>query len=387
MTNHTYLDLHVLQSVPPSCINRDDTGSPKSAQYGGVRRARVSSQAWKHATREAFPGLLDDRDLGVRTKRVVEMVATELSETGIGAEEAEALATAVVTASGLKVARARNSTRQETGYLVLVSRQQARALAALAGEALAAEGGDADAAVKAIGLPERKKEAKRVLGQGNSVDLALFGRMVADDADLNVDAACQVAHAISVHAADNEFDYFTAVDDLKRGADDPEGPADAGAGMIGTVEFTSATLYRYATINVNGLADNLGDLTSTERAIEAFLTAFVRSMPTGKQNTFANNTLPEAVVVSLRSDQPVSYVGAFEAPVTSSRGYVSGAAQALASWVEATAEAYGVAPVETWVVGVGAAGEELARLGERVSFATLPASAAQAAVARLAESE
>lgn len=389
MTTRTYLDVHILQSVPPSCINRDDTGSPKSATYGGVQRARVSSQAWKRATRKAFEDLLPEGELGFRTKRIVEMVSTAIAAAPaavvLAPEQVEELAVAVVTGAGLKLTKARRSERQDTEFLVLVSAQQASALAGLVVAALERTG-DAAAAKEELGSGESKKEAKRVLQQGNSIDLALFGRMVANDTDLNVDATCQVAHALSIHAAGTEFDYFTAVDDLKeRSEDGGSGDGDAGAGMIGTLEFTSATLYRYATINVEELVESLGNRELAERGIEAFLTAFARSMPSGKQNTFANNTLPEAVVVSIREDQAVSYVGAFEEPIRSDSGYVRLGAERLASFAASVAEAYGVDAVETWVVGVGAAGDALAGLGTRTSFAALPEAVAQAAVARVAE--
>ena len=124
---------------------------------------------------------------------------------------------------------------------------------------------------------------------------------------MNVDAAAQVAHAISVHPVETEFDYFTAVDDYLQ-ADE------SGAGMIGTVEFNSSTLYRYATVDVNRLADNLGDAVAARRAVEAFVESFVRSMPTGKQTTFANRTLPEAVVVMVRDSQPINLVGSLREP-------------------------------------------------------------------------
>lgn len=387
----TYIDVHVLQTVPPSCVNRDDTGSPKSARYGGVRRARVSSQAWKRATREAFKDLLSESERGTRTKRVVEMVTETLDKTlakgQLSPDDTEQLAIAAVSATGLKLAKARKAERQETEFLVLVSQQQADAVAAIAREALENAGGDLAEAVTSLGSKEVKAEAKRVMTQGHSVDLALFGRMVANDTDLNVDASCQVAHALSVHAADNEFDYFTAVDDRKKGADEEGGQADSGAGMIGTVEFTSATLYRYATINVAELADSLGDAAAAERGITAFLTAFVRSMPTGKVNTFANNTLPEGIVVSIREDQPVSHVGAFESAVESSTGYAVPAATALREWAAETEKAYGVAPVRTWVVGIGKVAAELEPLGERVAFTDLPAAVARAAIDRVAARE
>ncbi|MEK8144007.1 type I-E CRISPR-associated protein Cas7/Cse4/CasC [Streptomyces sp. M10(2022)] len=148
----------------------------------------------------------------------------------------------------------------------------------------------------------KKAQAKAVANRHHSVDISLFGRMVADTADINVDAAAQVAHALGVHAVETESDYYTAVDD-KNAADE------SGAGMIGTVDFNSSTLYRYAALDVDRLRDNLGMGLNEEkpgtdpvrRAVEAFLEGFVTSLPTGKINTFGNHTLPDAVVVKLRT--------------------------------------------------------------------------------------
>ncbi len=207
--------------------------------------------------------------------------------------------------------------------------------------------------------------------------------MVADVTDLNVDAAAQVAHALSTHGVDTEYDYFTAVDDHKA-ADVEE---DAGAGMIGTVEFNSSTLYRYATVDVDLLRRNLGDDEATVRAVKAFVDAFVRSMPTGKQNTFANRTLPDAVVVSLRYDQPVSYVGAFEEPVhaAESGGRVAASVDRLAGYAKELADAYDLVPVQTWVVGVGERTSPLDALGDRVSLAELVEGVPSTVARRLAE--
>jgi len=384
-TARTFIDVHLLQSVPPSCINRDDTGSPKTAVYGGVRRARVSSQAWKRATRTRFEDELDAADLGVRTKRVVELVAEQIERRRGDLDEATRveLARAVVAAAGLKLEKPRKGGIEESQFLVLVSRQQAATLADLALRCLD-EATDLAAGVAAVSA--EKRAAKEALKQGSSIDLALFGRMVANDTDLNVDASCQVAHALSVHAADPEFDYFTAVDDLQPTAEDGEA-ANAGAGMIGTIEFTSATLYRYATIDVEELAHSLGDDAPTaRRAIEAFLRAFTLSMPTGKVNTFANNTLPDGIVVAVRTDQPVSWVGAFEQPVVAGPqgGYLVPAAGALASWARSLDEAYGRPAARAWSVGVGPVADVLAQVGDRVGFADLPAAVAGVATEHLA---
>lgn len=354
----TIVDLHILQTVPPSNLNRDDTGSPKTATYGGVRRARVSSQAWKRATRAAFAEHLDPSELGTRTKRVVELLAERIAalDPDIDTEAAQGAAAGVLTTAGIvvKEPRGKKGAPPESGYLLFLSAQQIDALARLAVDA-AADGGKPD-----------KKQAQALVKNKNSIDLSLFGRMVADVTDLNVDASCQVAHALSTHAVETEYDYFTAVDDHKA-ADAEE---DAGAGMIGTVEFSSATLYRYATIDVDLLARNLGDHEAATRAVSAFLQAFTRSMPTGKQNTFANRTLPDAVVVSVREDQPVSYVGAFEdaVPDTLDSGRCLRSAQRLAEYAGAVTEAYGGEPVKTWVVGVGAVATPLEAIGERTGF-------------------
>lgn len=353
----THIDVHVLQTVPPSNVNRDDTGSPKTAYYGGVRRARVSSQAWKRATRTAFGGLLDRGDLGVRTKKVVDLVAERIAEVAPDLKERSATAAAdVIKAAGLslaapKASRGETPKNDESKYLVFLSRSQVDQLAALAVEATR------------TGVTTTKNAAKQAADTSHSVDVALFGRMVADATDLNVDAAVQVAHAISVHAVDNEFDYFTAVDD--RAPED-----NAGAGMIGTVEFNSSTLYRYATVDVDDLRKNLtgtgGENDAAAAAVKAFLRAFITSMPTGKQNTFAHRTLPDAVVVQVRERQPVNLVGAFEEAVEASEedSRLSVASTRFVEHAREVDHAYGAAPVASWVVQVGAATRVLQALGD-----------------------
>ena len=350
MTLH--IDIHVLQSVPPSNINRDDTGSPKTAVYGGVRRARVSSQAWKRAARRDFAALLDASELGVRTKRAVELLAERITKNNsdLVGEAASARAIAALEAAKLKVKAGRKPKEGEqplTEYLVFFSNLQLDRLAQMAATS---ESDKID-----------PRAAKNALKQEHSIDVALFGRMVANDADLNVDAACQVAHALSTHAIATEYDYYTAVDD--KSPDD-----ETGAGMIGTIEFDSATLYRYATVNVDALKKNLGDSAATARAVEAFVRSFVTSMPTGKQNSFANRTVPDAVVVMVREDRPVNLIGAFEDAVRSPEGFVRASCEALASYATDVAGAFGDAPTTTWVTRVGTRTDALASLGESVRF-------------------
>ena len=355
----TYVDIHVIQSLPPSCVNRDDSGSPKSAVYGGVRRLRVSSQSWKRAARLYFNNLLDASDVGVRTKRVAELLAARITEDAPDlAESAPNLVGEVFKAAKIKLSAPRKKDGPlESGYLLFLSTSQIARLAELA--IAAARGGEALDA----------KAVKKIFKEAHAVDIALFGRMVADNTDLNIDAACQVAHAISTHAAENEYDFFTAVDDEKSRSEEE----DAGAGMMGTVEFSSATMYRYATVNLDMLVENLGDGEAALRALEVFIKGFCLSMPTGKQNTFANRTVPEAVVVAVREDQPVSLAGAFEeaVPADAARGYVARSVEALARHAATIEDNYGLEPLRSFVVALTDS-NAVASLGERVSFKDLP---------------
>ena len=257
----TYVDIHIIQNLPPSCVNRDDSGSPKSAIYGGVRRLRVSSQSWKRAARLYFDDLLDASDVGVRTKRVAGVLAAKIAEDAPElTESALSLAEGVFKTAKIKLSppRGKKNAPQESGYLMFLSAGQIGRLAELA--ITSARGGEALDA----------RTVKKIFKEAHAVDIALFGRMVADDTDLNVDAACQVAHAISTHAAENEYDFFTAVDDAKSRSEEE----DAGAGMMGTVEFSSATMYRYATVNIDMVRHNLGDGQSALRALEVFIRGF-----------------------------------------------------------------------------------------------------------------
>lgn len=370
--SRTIIDIYILQTVPPSNLNRDDTGSPKTAIYGGVRRSRVSSQAWKRATRVAFQSSLNRSELGVRTRRIVELLAEEITAQDPElADRAQDLAAATFKSAGIETKAPKKDATPEAGYLVFLSRHQIKALA--------------DAAVQAdasgnVAEHLKKINVKALADRENSIDVALFGRMVAEQTDLNVDAAVQVAHAISVHPVETEFDYFTAVDDF-------QGDDEKGAGMIGTVEFNSSTLYRYATLDANRLADNLGDPTATKRAIEAFLNAFVRSMPTGKQNTFANRTLPDAVVVLVRDTQPINLVGAFEQAVHESEraGRVKQASEALSTEAAEIQRAYSETPIAGWVTRIGEDTASLDELGTNTTLDELVASVGKLVATRLQE--
>lgn len=353
----TYIDIHVIQTVPPSNVNRDDTGSPKSAVYGGARRARVSSQAWKRATRQRFKEDMDEAGLGYRTKRAAALIGERIQRLrpDLSEDEQAKRAGAVLAALGMKLEPKRRKADavgeatpfESSTYLTFFSADQLDQLAQLAV--------DED--------KPTKKQAQKAADTKHGVDVSLFGRMVADDPSLNVDASVQVAHALSTHAVDTEADYYTAVDDVSAREEE------TGAGMIGTIEFNSSTLYRYATLNIDQLFTNLEDTEATARAAAAFVKGFVLSMPTGKQNTFANRTRPDAVVVMVREGAPVNLVGAFEVPVTnSSGGYVQVSANALAAYASEVDGAYGQGPSSSYVLLVGERTAALADLGRTASL-------------------
>lgn len=366
-----FVDIHVLQTLPPSNPNRDDTGAPKSATFGGVQRMRISSQAIKRATRQDFEGKIDDGNYGVRTKKIVELVARTITEKrpDLEAESIE-LAEMGLKAIGFKLTEPRGDKSdkelKEAGFLVFLSAKQIEHVADVL--ISVAREDDPVAAFKEL-------KPRSLVDTNHSIDIALFGRMVAEPNALNVDAACQVAHAIGVGAVEHEYDYYTAVDDEKKRNDE----ADEGAGMIGTIEFASATVYRYATINVDLLRENLGDDAVADRAVELFVDSFVRSMPTGKVTTFANRTLPDAVLVQVRDDQPINMSGAFEEPIVAGqRGFAEPAIKRFVEFEARLRELTGLEAVESLVSWTTPRGESFSELGKHVRLASLGETAAEA---------
>ena len=375
-----FVDLYAVQNVPSSNINRDDTGSPKTALYGGSLRARVSSQAWKRAMRLSFKNLLPKEKLGVRTKLAVSLIDDIITEKrpDLG-NQAEAMGIAVLNAIGVKTKASKRKGEtegvQETDYLVFIAKRELSELADVAISWVDA-GKDLSKVDK-----DMKKQTADVFHGVQAVDIALFGRMLADAPALNTDASCQVAHALSVDRVTQEYDYFTAVDDCV--SED-----NAGAGMIGSVEFNSSTLYRYATVDLNNLLSQLGDAQATAEGLTAFVEAFVRSMPTGKQNTFANRTLPSTVVVAFRKSQPVNVVSAFEDPVRPMEGssISEQAENRLAKEMKRFDDAYGVKPEKAWLVSTND-DPKFEDGVERVTLSTLLESVKAGALEVLSEEE
>ncbi len=298
------LEVHVLQTVAPSSLNRDDTGSPKDALFGGFRRARVSSQAQKRATRLAFRDwpLLEIEEQAVRTKRLEEEIGRHLSD--LPEDRVRLAVENALNALGFGLKQGK------TQYLLFLGHQEVTELGKLIRanfEALTSTEAKGKKKTEVDG--DLKTALERVLDGGKAVDLALFGRMLADRPELGVDAACQVAHAISTHKVDREFDFYTAVDDLN-----PK--EETGAGMMGDVEFYSATLYRYAVVDLAKLLENLhGDRKLAIKGALAFLEAFTLTLPSGKQNSFAAHNPPLSVAFRAGVGLPRSLATAFERPM------------------------------------------------------------------------
>lgn len=353
-----FVELHLIQSFVPSCLNRDDTGSPKDCQFGGVRRARISSQCFKRAIRQYFKG--SDRwaaSLGTRTKRLVEKTAeTLMSQTERTLEDA-----VKVSQNLLQVVFGKNmmdkAKPEMTQYLLFFSAKEMESFAEIAGNfwdelvkiESSKEENEGTEPTESAETPVKKgnkkgtkiavskeleKAVKTLLNQPPSIDLALFGRMIADKPDSNVDGACQVAHALSTHATPQEVDFFTALDDLK-----PEDTS--GSDMMGVVEFNSACFYRYLTLDWSALQNKLGEESSAKKAAEAFLEAALLAVPTGKQNTFAAHNPPSFALAIVHEGQRFSLANAFEKPVWSKNGIIEKSVQQMGDYLQQIEKEYG----------------------------------------------
>jgi CRISPR system Cascade subunit CasC len=292
---NTFLQLHFLTPYAPSNLNRDDLGRPKTALFGGSQRLRVSSQSLKRAwrTSSVFEAALEGF-LGTRTKRFGDLAFDVLSKK-LDEKKAKRLASTLAASYG-----AVKEQGLHTEQLAHITPEERRHLDALAAK-LAKEGGREPTEEELAGLIGRAKGA---------ADIALFGRMLAAKTEFNVEAACQVAHAISVHKVPVEDDYFTAVDDLKTAKED------AGAGHVGTQEFASAVLYHYVCIDRALLAENLGgDEDLSRRTLRALGESCLSVAPNGKQASFASRSRAHFALVEKGASQPRSLASAFLKPV------------------------------------------------------------------------
>ncbi|WP_369192406.1 type I-E CRISPR-associated protein Cas7/Cse4/CasC [Streptomyces sp. R08] len=337
-----YIDLHALHPLPASVLNRGEDDLPKTLQLGGAVRAMVSSQSWKRAIRLRMETDLDEH--AARTRMLPLRVADELRAAGWPADLAAFAGAQVVrsaTREGLKTEEQQGGITSVTLYLPRTVLEDLTALCAQhreqLEEALATEQAhktpQTEGGAKSTrGKPKKEKTqavlptpAVAALIRRRTATINLFGRMLAEVPDAQVDGAVQMAHAFCVHQSSQQPDYFTAVEDWSL-------PHEAGSAHLQTAFFTTGLLYRYATVNLTELTRNLdGDHDQALHLVELFAESFIDVMPGAKKTATAPHTYPHLVHYAVRDRRPVSLAAAFEQPVKSAPGggYITPALHAL----------------------------------------------------------
>lgn len=317
------IEFHILQSFPVTCLNRDDVGSPKSAMVGGVQRARVSSQCWKRQVRLAMHKL--SKDLGIangsRTKLISDMIAKVCLTKGAADEQAKACGDKIeqifikkkdapkpkktkTTDNVEETTEAEETSQDKTDTLLFLSPKEIDILA----EAFAKESFNPDKVIKQTDAKKQAKELAALIGNVNeavdALDIVLFGRMVAQAAELNVEAATSFSHAISTHKVNSEVEFFTAIDDESK---------EQGSAHMGSIEFSSATYYRYISLNLGQLYQSLAGQSMPE-AVEAFTKALFLAVPSARQTTMSGASSWDFAKVFVRKGQRLQVP--FEKPVS-----------------------------------------------------------------------
>jgi len=337
-----FVELHMIQNFSPSNLNRDDTNNPKDCEFGGVRRARISSQCIKRAIRTCRVfAEVTGVDLGTRTRLVTRLLRDRLIQAGRPEVEVDAIVPAFVDKYAADKKTPGLDKEGRTRLLYVSESEVAELVKSLLDNwgALFAED-TRDGAIATIAKPYGRKPREVT----SAPDIALFGRMLTALPQLNLEAACQVAHAISTHRVTMEMDFFTAVDDLQESEE-------TGAGMMGFVGFDSACFYRYARIDWGQLVKSLkGDVDLARRTVEGFLRASLAAVPSGKQNTFAAHNPPSLSLAVVRRDgMGWSLANAFERPVRAERegGLVAPSVAALDQYWGRMCDVYGTATLAT----------------------------------------
>jgi len=302
-----FIELHILQNFAPSNLNRDESNSPKDCVFGGTRRARISSQCIKRSIR-SHPSFAEETEveLGTRTRLLAVAVSALLQAEGKEVEQADQAAQALV---GSILGGMDAKKKEQSKVLFYASQEEKEMLAQRlldAWDELSEEKSRTDA-ISGI----KNEFIKLFQNRTSAPEIAMFGRMLAEEPKLNLDAAAQVAHAISTHRANMEFDFFTAVDDLQK-------DGETGAGMMGVTGFNAATFYRYANVDFNQLVANLdGDHELALKTLRGFLKASALAIPTGKQNSFAAQNPPSFLLAVVRkTGNTWSMANAFEKPIS-----------------------------------------------------------------------
>jgi CRISPR system Cascade subunit CasC len=341
------IELHILQSFPVSCLNRDDVGAPKTAIFGGATRARISSQCLKRAIRKYASELCPELFAGERSKLIVRPIAEAAERHGAPAEKAveasKKLCNELATFDESAFKKNPNILKVKTLMFLSPGEREeiGKDLAAMLKESKDTK--TLDKKIRSAAAKVREAKLK------DAADIALFGRMVATDHSLTVEGAAMFSHALSTHRADNDIDFYTAVDDLQREDPTIEEEDRAGSGMMGTLEFTSAVSYRYAGLNLGMLADDnhLSALSPEDRrkVVDAFIRATILSVPGARKNSMNAHTLPGYVLGLVKEKgQPVQLINAFEKPVYSKNGLMEASIATLKEHHKKLKETWDIKP-------------------------------------------
>lgn len=340
-------EIHMLKNYPPTNLNRDDSGTPKTCEFAGSSRARISSQCLKRSWRTSplFVDAVGAENLGVRTRRLPVLVEEELLNRGTDPEWVSLLVPKLAAIGSNKSEIEAVATKQ----IVLYAPADIAAVTDAVQKLLAGCRNIADV---------KKLKAKDITGaiegaelRPVTVDIALFGRMVTSDGFADVEAAMQVAHAISTNCVRLESDFFTAVDDLVTG----DALEEQGSGMMGDIDYNSSCYYLYAAVDAEALKANLKNTPDAERIVQRTIPALLRTMalvnPSGKQNTFAGHVLPSAVLVECKENKvPVSLVNAFAEPAYSDDAgdLVLHSIEKMQKEADDLTSVYGIAAAHRW---------------------------------------
>lgn len=338
-------EIHMLKNYPPTNLNRDENGAPKTCWFGNVNRGRISSQCLKRTWRTSpiFQQEIGEENLGIRTRKLPDLVGDKLLEMGVDAKYVE-LVVPKISGFGTKEGT-ENKKGSYTAQVIFFGPQDIQAAADAVKGILDQCKTEKD--VKALKGKDLQAAVEGAEGRAVTLDIALFGRMVTSGAFRDVEASMQVAHAISTNKVAVESDYFTAMDDLLRG----ETADESGAAMIGDIDYNSSCYYIYASLDTDILKENLRDAANADEIIAKAIPALLRTMaftnPSGKQNSFAGHVLPSAVLVECKKTKiPTSMVNAFVEPVRGgSRDLLGNSIEKLAQEVDGVARNYGL-PVE-----------------------------------------
>ena len=339
------IEIHTIKNYPYSNLNRDEAGTPKTAVFGGVNRGRISSQSLKRSWRVNFDEIFGIPVTSKRTRKMPEVVYSILLDKGFNKDAALIVMEMLAKSFG-----SNEKSTNTTGQIIPLGNEEIDTIVEYVEETLSGKTAD-DLKKKYLGKDTkdfgafRKELGKRTANCGNAVDIALFGRMATSETINDVEAAMQVAHAISTNRVELEEDFFTAVDDMLMSDE-------SGAGMMGVTEHDSCCYYEYASLNIDVLKENLKYNENAEEIIENIIPALIKTIafsnPSGKANSTGTNELPLAILIE-KKNIPYNLANAFVKPVgPDGDGLVDNSVQALADYCELMDKKYGISAKRIW---------------------------------------